>query len=75
MWEDRELELWKEITTTEVWGVIVKEIDRRIRNSMESLTVCGPQDLIRIQASIKAYNELKTMPESVVSREEGQASQ
>ena len=69
-WEDKELELWKELPSMEVWTVICKEIDRRIRNLMESLTVCSPQDLQHIQANIKALNALKGMPEAVTNREE-----
>ena len=67
-----DLELWRSIPQTQVWEQIVFEIDRRIRNEMESLTMCAPQDLTKIQERIRALNELKQMPEQVVNREEGQ---
>ena len=68
------LEIWKELRTTQGWAAIEGEIDYRVRSTMEELTICGSNDLLRLQERIKALNELKTMPEQVVHREEGQAS-
>jgi len=69
MWDEKEIEIWKEIRTTQGWELIEKEIDQRVRNSMEELVMCNPTDVIRIQERVKALNELKTMPEQVIRRE------
>ena len=69
------LELLKEITSTAAWNAVLGEIERRIAVEAEGLRFCTRDELVRIQERIKALEELKTLPESTVSREEGQASQ
>ncbi len=76
MYEDRELELWRELPRMEAWTVVCKEIDRRVKNCMEMLTRCDSKDLQGLQLEITLLGELKRMPEAVVSREsEGSDSQ
>lgn len=76
MYEDRELELWRELPRMEAWTVVCKEIDRRVKSCMEMLTRCDSKDLQGLQLEITLLGELKRMPEAVVSREsEGSDSQ
>ena len=52
-----------------VWTELCKEIDRKVESLKNKLVVCTPDELIRLQESIKAYNSFKTMPQDIVDRE------
>jgi len=66
------IELWREAKSTLLWDAVIKELDRRIANALDSLKSVSSDDLQKTQVRITVLEEMKRLPESVVQREEGQ---
>ena len=52
------------------WGWVCGEIDNRISNVLIDLKTCEKEDLDRLQEKIKMLEQLKTLPEDVMEREQ-----
>ena len=50
------------------WHLVVSELDAQIVLEENSLRICKPEELVRIQTRIKVYEELKSLPQRVVER-------
>lgn len=58
-----------DLSSSIVWIELCKEIDLRVESLKNKLVICKPDDLVRLQESILAFNSLKTMPQDIVDRE------
>lgn len=65
-----DLSVFKRLLESSDWVEVCKEIDMRIASFEKSLRKCKADELVRLQAQIEAYEELKLLPGQVVAREE-----
>lgn len=60
----------KELQSTDTWDGFCSEVDDRIKNIYAQMSACKPEDLIRFQAKLQVYQEVKGMLQAVIDREE-----
>jgi len=60
----------KELQTCQYWQWVRQELDYRILSTEKKLRSCDKDELEEIQTRLFLYEELKRLPEDVVSREE-----
>ena len=60
----------KRIKNSEDWVMICEEIQLRIDAQVNQLKGCGAEELAEIQARIRAFEEIKHLPQDVIEREE-----
>ena len=58
-----------DLSASIIWSDLCKEIDLKVASLKNQLVVCKPDELVRLQESIKAYNSFKTMPKDIVDRQ------
>ncbi len=59
----------KELKQSLMWAGVVEELDKRIHFETTKLFSCLPEELSVLQASIQAYQRLKTLPDDIIDRE------
>ncbi len=52
------------------WPEILKELDLMVEADLARLKTCGPDKLESIQERIKTIEEIKSLPQNVIDREE-----
>ena len=50
------------------WHQVVEELEVLIKMELNALRVCKPEDTVKHQEKISAYEGLKTLPETVEAR-------
>jgi len=65
-----DIEQAKAIRSSSNWEQIRKELDSWINAEMQKMRFCSPDDLIRIQTTIEAFEKVKNLPTVVIEREE-----
>jgi hypothetical protein len=64
------IEKAKAIKMSSDWEEVRKELDVWIDSSMKRMKDCAPDELVKLQAKIRAYEEVKNLPDAVIDREE-----
>jgi len=60
----------KELQSSEMWQGVLVEIEDRINTCYKQMTNCRPDELIRYQAKLQVYQEVKGILQAVIDREE-----
>jgi len=60
----------KELKSSLMWAGVVEEMDKKIVFEVAKLKAAKLEDIILIQATIRAYESLKKLPDDVIEREE-----
>lgn len=60
----------KELRNSLLWGQVMGELDYRIVNKMAKFKFCSKEELNDIQKEVALLEEMKHLPEDVISREE-----
>ena len=60
----------KAIRTSSNWEYIQQELDLWILSELQKTKNCLPEDLIRIQTTIGAFEKVKCLPDIIIDREE-----
>ncbi len=60
----------KDLKSSSLWEALLGEIDLKIKGVETQLRTCPPQVLSSLQARIKAFEEVKLIPQMVIDREE-----
>ena len=64
------IETAKDLQSSLMWRDFVGEIDLKIKGIENQLRTCSAQSLPSLQARIKAFEEVKQIPQMVIDREE-----
>lgn len=64
------LDVFRRFRTSEDWKEVQRELDIRITAAEKDLRRCKPEDLVKLQAKIEVYEEMKNLPGQVLDREE-----
>jgi hypothetical protein len=65
-----EYEKAQEISSSSNWEEICKELDTWIQAELNKLKTCMPEDLPKIQQTIRDYERVKNLPRIVTDRTE-----
>jgi hypothetical protein len=60
----------KELQSSEVWQAFLVELDERVRICYQQMTNCKSDELIKFQAKLQTYQEVKGILQAVIDREE-----
>ena len=65
-----DIEMAQDMVNSLMWTNVVKELDYRLEGAMEALRHANKDTFEKIQHKIEFYEEMKRLPEDVISREE-----
>ncbi len=51
------------------WRAVEEELDNWTQGTYEKMKNCTPEELQGLQATVKAYQEVKRLPQIVIDRE------
>ena len=60
----------KELQSSEVWQGVLAEIESRTHVCFQQMTNCKPEELVRLQAKLQVYQEIRGVLQAVIDREE-----
>lgn len=60
----------KELQSSEAWQGVLAEIDARTNICFQSMTNCRPEELVKLQAKLQVYQEVRGILQAVIDREE-----
>jgi hypothetical protein len=60
----------KELQSTDTWSGFLSEVDQRVQGIYIQMAGCKPEELIRYQAKLQVYQEVKGMLQAVIDRDE-----
>lgn len=60
----------KELQSSEAWQGVLAEIEDRTRVCYAQMTSCKSEDLLKYQAKLQVYQEMKGILQAVIEREE-----
>jgi hypothetical protein len=64
------LEQAKELQSSESWQGVLSELDSRTQVCFQQMTNCKAEDLVKYQAKLQVYNEVRGILQAVIDREE-----
>lgn len=60
----------KELQSTDTWSGFLSEVDDRVQGIYAQMSTCKAEDLIKFQAKLQVYQEVKGMLQAVIDRDE-----
>lgn len=60
----------KELQSSEAWSGVLFELDQRTNICYSSMTNCRPDELIKYQAKLQVFQEVRGILQAVIDREQ-----